>query len=107
MTARSLGSRSPCATTTALIAGKRKAAPERREEASRVRLPTLTLLRSGTRVCGHAQPHEEIDELQDHERHDRRIADRRGNRDRLDPELSRVAGDEAVPRRAVHRERRE
>src|SRR5438067_6934992 len=32
MTARSDGSTSPCATTTALIAGKTKAAPERRSQ---------------------------------------------------------------------------
>src|SRR5207253_7984748 len=33
-------------------------------------------------VLGDAQSDEDIDELQDHERHDRRVDDRRGNRDR-------------------------
>src|SRR5437870_4582978 len=58
-------------------------------------------------ALGHAKPDEDIDELQDHEGHDRRVDDRRADGDRLDAELSRVAGEEAVLRRAVHGDRRE
>src|SRR2546427_2742901 len=36
-------------------------------------------------ALGHAQSDEEVDELQDHERHDRRVRDGREHRDRLDP----------------------
>src|SRR5256885_634103 len=39
-------------------------------------------------VLWDAQSDEDIDELQDHERHDRRVDDRGGHRDRLDAELS-------------------
>src|SRR5436190_14670919 len=58
-------------------------------------------------ALGHAKPDEDIDELQDHERHDRRVEDRGADGDRLDAELSRVAGEEAVLRGAVHGDRRE
>src|SRR5436190_23396251 len=55
----------------------------------------------------HAKPDEDIDELQDHERHDRRVEDRGADGDRLDAELSRVAGEEAILRSAVDRDGRE
>jgi len=45
----------PWATTTALIGQEKSGASERRSEVSRFRLPTLTLLRSGSGVCG--SPH--------------------------------------------------
>src|SRR5438045_1554455 len=194
MTARSDGSTSPCATTTALMAGKTKAAPERRSQGiprvstpyaditqirfwglrlsalsaplssgappsysvvcsrfyaalrSSAWLTTLTSPRDGatshatTRTAKdanarismtaslnlvrgfavlrrvetedllalrHAKSDEDIDELQDHERHDRRVEDRGAHGDRLDAELPRVAGEETILRRAVHGDRRE
>src|SRR5436190_8154731 len=58
-------------------------------------------------ALGHAKPDEDIDELQDHERHDRRVEDRSADGDRLDAELSRVAGEEAILRSAVDRDGRE
>src|SRR5438477_3908276 len=58
-------------------------------------------------ALGDAQSDEDIDELQDHERHDRRVDDRRGHRDCLDAELPGVAVDEPVLRAAVDRDGRE
>src|SRR5207249_3866415 len=58
-------------------------------------------------ALGYAQSDEDIDELQDHERHDRRVDDRRGHRNCLDAELPGVAVDEPVLRAAVDRDGRE
>src|SRR5437773_11707571 len=41
-------------------------------------------------VLGHAQSDEDVDELEDHERRDRRVDDRRGDGDRLHAGLPRV-----------------
>src|SRR2546423_14530462 len=55
----------------------------------------------------HAQSDEDIDELQDHERHDRRVHDRCTHGDRLDAELSRVPIRETVLRAAIDGDGRE
>src|SRR4029077_15935421 len=54
-------------------------------------------------VLGYAQSDEDIDELQDHEGHDRRVDDRRADRDGLDAELSGIPIEESVLRAAVDR----
>src|SRR5207237_8581830 len=58
-------------------------------------------------ALGDAQSDEDVDELQDHERHHGRVDDRRGHRDRLDAELSWVAVREPVLSAAVDRYGRE
>src|SRR5688572_24519078 len=58
-------------------------------------------------LLGHAQRYEEVDDLQDHERHDGGVGDNRGHGDELDAELRRVAIDQAVRSGAVHRAARE
>src|SRR5258706_16022485 len=55
-------------------------------------------------ALGHAQPHEDIDELEDHEGHDRGVRDRGEDSDRLDPELLRVAEGQSVFPGRVHRD---
>src|SRR5207244_11678205 len=58
-------------------------------------------------ALGDAQSDEDVDELQDHERHDGRVDDRRGHCDRLDAELAGVAVREPILRAAVDRYGRE
>src|SRR5207237_9291092 len=58
-------------------------------------------------ALGHAQSDEDIDELQNYERHDRRVNDRCGHVDRLDAKLSRVAVEKTVLRAAGDSDGRE
>src|SRR5438309_11181600 len=58
-------------------------------------------------ALGHAQSDEDIDELQNYERHDRQVNDRCGDGDRLDAKLSRVAVEKTVLRATVDSDGRE